>query len=41
MMSEYCIQGVSGAWEVLIGLEVHAQVTPNFGMQLDGNTKIQ
>ncbi|MCO4092763.1 MAG: Asp-tRNA(Asn)/Glu-tRNA(Gln) amidotransferase GatCAB subunit B, partial [Sphingorhabdus sp.] len=26
-MSEYRIQGNSGAWEVVIGLEVHAQVT--------------
>ena len=40
-MSEYRIQGESGEWEVVIGLEVHAQVTSNFGMQLDGNTKIQ
>jgi aspartyl-tRNA(Asn)/glutamyl-tRNA(Gln) amidotransferase subunit B len=26
-MSEYRIQGVTGEWEVVIGLEVHAQVT--------------
>ena len=28
-MSTYRIQGVSGEWEVVIGLEVHAQVTSN------------
>ena len=28
-MSEYRIQGESGEWEVVIGLEVHAQVTSN------------
>jgi len=28
-MSEYRIQGNTGAWEVVIGLEVHAQVTSN------------
>lgn len=28
-MSEYRIQGVTGEWEVVIGLEVHAQVTSN------------
>ncbi|GAA3248929.1 Asp-tRNA(Asn)/Glu-tRNA(Gln) amidotransferase subunit GatB [Sphingomonas yabuuchiae] len=28
-MSEYRIQGASGEWEVVIGLEVHAQVTTN------------
>ncbi|BCI72642.1 glutamyl-tRNA(Gln) and/or aspartyl-tRNA(Asn) amidotransferase, B subunit [Sphingomonas sp. S17] len=28
-MSEYRIQGASGEWEVVIGLEVHAQVTSN------------
>jgi aspartyl-tRNA(Asn)/glutamyl-tRNA(Gln) amidotransferase subunit B len=26
-MSSYCIQGATGDWEVVIGLEVHAQVT--------------
>ena len=26
-MSDYCIQGTTGVWEVVIGLEVHAQVT--------------
>jgi aspartyl-tRNA(Asn)/glutamyl-tRNA(Gln) amidotransferase subunit B len=26
-MSNYCIQGATGEWEVVIGLEVHAQVT--------------
>jgi aspartyl-tRNA(Asn)/glutamyl-tRNA(Gln) amidotransferase subunit B len=26
-MSEYRIQGNTGEWEVVIGLEVHAQVT--------------
>ncbi|MEC7400234.1 MAG: hypothetical protein VYD00_09490, partial [Pseudomonadota bacterium] len=26
-MSEYRIQGATGEWEVVIGLEVHAQVT--------------
>jgi len=29
MMSEYRIQGATGEWEVVIGLEVHAQVTSN------------
>ncbi len=28
-MSEYRIQGATGEWEVVIGLEVHAQVTTN------------
>jgi len=28
-MSEYRIQGMTGEWEVVIGLEVHAQVTSN------------
>ena len=28
-MSEYRIQGATGDWEVVIGLEVHAQVTSN------------
>ncbi|MES2300916.1 MAG: Asp-tRNA(Asn)/Glu-tRNA(Gln) amidotransferase GatCAB subunit B, partial [Pseudomonadota bacterium] len=28
-MSEYRIQGDTGAWEVVIGLEVHAQITTN------------
>ncbi|MGI9376868.1 Asp-tRNA(Asn)/Glu-tRNA(Gln) amidotransferase GatCAB subunit B [Altererythrobacter sp. FM1] len=28
-MSSYRIQGVTGEWEVVIGLEVHAQVTSN------------
>ncbi|MBL0924699.1 MAG: Asp-tRNA(Asn)/Glu-tRNA(Gln) amidotransferase subunit GatB [Sphingomonadaceae bacterium] len=28
-MSEYRIQGITGEWEVVIGLEVHAQVTSN------------
>ncbi len=28
-MSNYRIQGVTGEWEVVIGLEVHAQVTSN------------
>ena len=28
-MSSYTIQGVTGEWEVVIGLEVHAQVTSN------------
>ena len=28
-MSEYRIQGETGEWEVVIGLEVHAQVTSN------------
>lgn len=26
-MSDYRIQGATGEWEVVIGLEVHAQVT--------------
>ena len=26
-MSEYRIQGNTGEWEVVIGLEVHAQIT--------------
>jgi Asp-tRNA(Asn)/Glu-tRNA(Gln) amidotransferase B subunit len=26
-MSEYRIQGDTGEWEVVIGLEVHAQIT--------------
>ncbi|MEQ1547699.1 MAG: hypothetical protein ABL918_03505, partial [Chakrabartia sp.] len=26
-MSEYRIQGATGEWEVVIGLEVHAQIT--------------
>jgi aspartyl-tRNA(Asn)/glutamyl-tRNA(Gln) amidotransferase subunit B len=26
-MSNYRIQGATGEWEVVIGLEVHAQVT--------------
>ncbi|MGH6781748.1 MAG: Asp-tRNA(Asn)/Glu-tRNA(Gln) amidotransferase subunit GatB, partial [Sphingomonadaceae bacterium] len=28
-MSSYRIQGATGEWEVVIGLEVHAQVTSN------------
>ena len=28
-MSTYRIQGATGEWEVVIGLEVHAQVTSN------------
>ncbi len=28
-MSEYRIQGATGEWEVVIGLEVHAQITSN------------
>ena len=28
-MSEYRIHGETGEWEVVIGLEVHAQVTSN------------
>ena len=28
-MSDYRIQGETGEWEVVIGLEVHAQVTSN------------
>ena len=28
-MSNYRIQGATGEWEVVIGLEVHAQVTSN------------
>ena len=28
-MSEYLVEGATGAWEVVIGLEVHAQVTSN------------
>ena len=28
-MSDYRIQGDTGEWEVVIGLEVHAQVTSN------------
>ena len=28
-MTDYCIQGETGEWEVVIGLEVHAQVTSN------------
>ena len=28
-MSDYRIQGATGEWEVVIGLEVHAQVTSN------------
>jgi aspartyl-tRNA(Asn)/glutamyl-tRNA(Gln) amidotransferase subunit B len=28
-MSSYRIQGATGEWEVVIGLEVHAQVTTN------------
>ncbi|MBU6267260.1 MAG: Asp-tRNA(Asn)/Glu-tRNA(Gln) amidotransferase subunit GatB [Sphingomonadales bacterium] len=28
-MSEYRIQGATGEWEVVIGLEVHAQITTN------------
>ncbi|WP_174280215.1 Asp-tRNA(Asn)/Glu-tRNA(Gln) amidotransferase subunit GatB [Sphingomonas bacterium] len=28
-MSDYRIEGATGAWEVVIGLEVHAQVTSN------------
>ncbi len=29
MMSDYRVQGETGEWEVVIGLEVHAQVTSN------------
>lgn len=29
MVSEYRIQGATGDWEVVIGLEVHAQITSN------------
>ena len=29
MVSEYRIQGATGEWEVVIGLEVHAQITSN------------
>ena len=28
-MTSYRIQGATGEWEVVIGLEVHAQVTSN------------
>ena len=28
-MSDYRIQGATGEWEVVIGLEVHAQITSN------------
>ena len=28
-MTKYTIQGATGEWEVVIGLEVHAQVTSN------------
>ena len=28
-MSDYRIQGATGEWEVVIGLEVHAQITTN------------
>ena len=28
-MSDYRIQGETGEWEVVVGLEVHAQVTSN------------
>ena len=28
-MTDYRIQGATGEWEVVIGLEVHAQVTSN------------
>src|SRR3712207_9206532 len=29
VVSDYRIQGATGEWEVVIGLEVHAQVTSN------------
>ncbi len=44
LKNEYRIQGESGEWEVVIGLEVHAQVTSNAKLLSDsfaayGNVK--
>ena len=38
-MSAYRIQGATGDWEVVIGLEVHAQVTSNAKLFSDASTE--
>ena len=38
-MSSYRIQGATGDWEVVIGLEVHAQVTSNAKLFSGASTK--
>lgn len=38
-MSAYRIQGATGDWEVVIGLEVHAQVTSNAKLFSDSSTE--
>ncbi len=38
-MSDYRIQGATGDWEVVIGLEVHAQVTSNAKLFSGASTK--
>ncbi|MEO0464170.1 MAG: Asp-tRNA(Asn)/Glu-tRNA(Gln) amidotransferase subunit GatB [Pseudomonadota bacterium] len=38
-MSDYRIQGTTGDWEVVIGLEVHAQVTSNSKLFSGANTE--
>ena len=37
--SKYLIDGVKGNWEVVIGLEVHAQVTSNSKLFSGSSTK--
>jgi aspartyl-tRNA(Asn)/glutamyl-tRNA(Gln) amidotransferase subunit B len=39
MMSDYRIQGATGEWEVVIGLEVHAQVTSKSKLFSGANTE--
>ena len=38
-MSDYRIQGATGEWEVVIGLEVHAQITSNAKLFSGASTK--
>ncbi|MEP1420219.1 MAG: hypothetical protein ABJK59_00430, partial [Erythrobacter sp.] len=38
-MSDYRIQGATGEWEVVIGLEVHAQVTSKSKLFSGANTE--
>ncbi len=39
MVSEYRVQGATGEWEVVIGLEVHAQITTNAKLFSGASTK--
>ena len=38
-MSTYRIEGATGAWEVVVGLEVHAQVTSQAKLFSGASTK--